>query len=225
MLPLGIKDNQETIADCIKSQIEKSDRIEIAVGYVSIASLEELDRLVCENQIKQVVLIIGMYYIEGMPEKAYYTAVKINKKWQELGLGEIRIVRSLKYHGKVYCFYKDNSPFSAISGSANLGVLKLEANNRRQYELASLTENADEAKELAEIVERIKAPICSINISEVNDMPLIREHNVSLSGIDSVEELPKCDIEIFKQHKTDVFFELPIKVPSADERFMDDGRH
>lgn len=225
MLPLGIKDNQETIADCIKSQIEKSDRIEIAVGYVSIASLEELDRLVCENQIKQVVLIIGMYYIEGMPEKAYYTAVKINKKWQELGLGEIRIVRSLKYHGKVYCFYKDNSPFSAISGSANLGVLKLEANNRRQYELASLTENADEAKELAEIVERIKAPICSINISEVNDMPLIREHNVSLSGIDSVEELPKCDIEIFKQHKTDIFFELPIKVPSADERFMDDGRH
>ena len=225
MLPLGIKDNQETIADCIRNQIEKSDRIDIAVGYVSLASLEELDRLVCENKIMQIVLVIGMYYIEGMPEKMYHTAVKINKKWQKLGIGEIRIVRSLKYHGKVYCFYKNNVPFSAVTGSANLGVLKLEATNRRQYELASLTEDANEAKDIAEIIERIKAPICSVNISDVNDMPLIREHNVSLTGIDTVEELPKNDIEIYKQHQTDITFTLPLKVPSFSERFMDDKRH
>ena len=225
MLPLGVKENQETIDDSIRKQIKKADRIDIAVGYVSLASLEELDRLVCENKIKQVVLVIGMYYIEGMPEKTYHTAVKLNKKWQELGIGEIRIVRSLKYHGKVYCFYQNNTPFSAIIGSANLGVLKLEASNRRQYELASLTEDTAETQELAEIVERIKAPICSVNISDASDMPLIREHNVSLTGIDTVEELPKNDIEIYKQHKTDVTFTLPLKVPAFAERFMDDKKH
>ncbi len=225
MLPLAIQEDQQTIDERIKVQIETADRVDIAVGYVSLASLEELDRLVCDNNIKQIVLVIGMYYIEGMPEKIYHTAVRINKKWQDMGIGEIRIVRSLKYHGKVYCFYKDNTPFSAVIGSANLGVIKLEANNRRQYELCSLTEDVAEAQELADIVERIKAPICSINISEVNDMPLIREHNVSLTGIDTVEELPKSDIEIYRKHKTDVSFTLPLKVPAFEERFMDDKKH
>ena len=225
MLPLGIQEDQQTIDEGIKGQIETADRVDIAVGYVSLASLEELDRLVCDNNIKQIVLVIGMYYIEGMPEKIYHTAIRINKKWQDMGIGEIRIVRSLKYHGKVYCFYKDNTPFSAVIGSANLGVIKLEANNRRQYELCSLTEDVAEAQELADIVDRIKAPICSINISEVNDMPLIREHNVSLTGIDTVEELPKSDIEIYRKHKTDVSFTLPLKVPAFEERFMDDKKH
>lgn len=225
MLPLGLQENQETIDESIRKQIEKADRIEIAVGYVSIASLEELDRLVCENKISNITLVIGMYYVEGMPEKTYHTAVRINKKWQELGIGEIRIVRSLKYHGKVYCFYKDNSPFSAVVGSANLGVIKLEANNRCQYELASLTEDKNETQELADIVERIKAPICSVNISDVKDMPLIREHNVSLTGIDTVEELPKNDVELYRKHKTDLSFTLPLKVPAFSERFMDDKKH
>ena len=225
MLPLGLQENQETIDGSIRKQIENADRIEIAVGYVSLASLEELDRLVSEGEINSIVLVIGMYYIEGMPERMYHTAVRINQKWRELGIGEIRIVRSLKYHGKVYCFYKNNTPFSAIVGSANLGVLKLEANNRRQYEVSSLTEDCDEVQELAELVERIKAPICSVNISDVHDMPLIREHNVSLTGIDTVEELPKNDIEIYRQHKTSLSFTLPLKVPSFSERFMDDKKH
>lgn len=225
MLPLGLQENQETIDGSIRNQIENADRIEIAVGYVSLASLEELDRLVSEGEINSIVLVIGMYYIEGMPERTYHTAVRINQKWRELGIGEIRIVRSLKYHGKVYCFYKNNTPFSAIVGSANLGVLKLEANNRRQYEVSSLTEDVDEVQELAELVERIKAPICSVNISDVHDMPLIREHNVSLTGIDTVEELPKNDIDIYRQHKTALSFTLPLKVPAFSERFMDDKKH
>lgn len=225
MLPLGIQDNQETIDESIRGQIQRADRVDIAVGYVSLASLEELDQLICENKINHIVLVIGMYYIEGMPEKTYHTAVRLNKKWQDIGIGEIRIVRSLKYHGKVYCFYKNNTPFSAVIGSANLGVLKLEANNRRQYELCSITEDRAEVSELAEIVERVKAPICSVNISEVDDMPIIREHNVSLTGIDTVVELPKNDIELYRKHKTDVTFTLPLKVPAFEERFMDDKKH
>lgn len=114
-----------------------------------------------------------------------------------MGIGEVRIVRPLKYHGKVYCFYKDGKPFSAVIGSANLSVLKLEANNRRQYEICSLTEDLGEAQEIADFIERIKAPACSVNITEAGDMPLIREQNVSLTGIDSVDELPKTDVNIY----------------------------
>lgn len=225
MLPLGTQDNQETIDESIRKQIEKADRADIAVGYVSLASLEELDRIICESSVKQITLVIGMYYIEGMPEKIYYTALKINKKWRDMGIGEVRIVRPLKYHGKVYCFYKDGKPFSAVIGSANLSVLKLEANNHRQYEICSLTEDLGEAQEIADFIERIKAPACSVNITEAGDMPLIREQNVSLTGIDSVDELPKTDVNIYMRHKTDLTFTLPLKVPAYEERFMDDTKH
>lgn len=89
MLPLGIQNDQETIDESIRRQIEKSDRVDIAVGYVSLASLEELDRIISESSVKQITLVIGMYYIEGMPEKIYYTALRINKKWKDMGIGDV----------------------------------------------------------------------------------------------------------------------------------------
>lgn len=225
ILPLAAEDGQQTIADCFKEQLTKADRLEIAVGYVSRASLEELDKLAAECHIGTVCLNIGMYYIEGMPESSYHTAVKINRKWADSGIGEIHMVRAFKYHGKIYCFYKDSEPFAAIIGSANLGVLKLEASNRRQYELASLTTDADECREIAEFLNKLKHPSCSANISDISDMPLIFEKNNALSGIELVTEVPPTNVEFYRRCATYASFMLPLKVPAAAERHMDDGRH
>jgi hypothetical protein len=166
-----------------------------------------------------------MYFIEGMPEGSYNTALEINKKWTETGIGEIKIVKAFKYHGKVYCFYKDGQPFSAIIGSANLGVIKLDANNRRQYEISSVTDDATECKEIAEFLEKLKAQNCSDNIANIIGMPIVREVNTSLSGIDTVTQIPQTGVQLYEQHKTDVSFVLPLKVPAYDERHMDDGKH
>ena len=165
-----------------------------------------------------------MYYIEGMPEGSYHTALKLNKKWQDSGIGEVRVVRSFKYHGKVYCFYKDNVPFAAIIGSANLSVLKLEAANRRQYELSSLTTDAAECQEIADFIEKLKQPNCSANIGDVSDMPLIYEKNTALSGIELVTEVPPSNVEFYKRCMAYASFRLPLKVPSYAERHMDDGK-
>lgn len=225
ILPLGISEGQETIIDCFNEQVAKSDRIEIAVGYISRAALEELDRLVEEHNISSICLTIGMYFIEGMPEGSYNAALELNKKWKEAGIGQIRIVKAFKYHGKLYCFYQEGQPFSAIIGSANLGVIKLDSSNRRQYEISSITDNATECREIAEFIERLKDQNCSSNIASITGMPLIREVNTSLSGIDTVTQIPQTDIQLYVQHKTEVSFVLPIKVPAYDERHMDDGKH
>ena len=225
ILPLAAEDGQQTIADCFKEQLTKADRLEIAVGYVSRASLEELDELAAKCNIGTVCLNIGMYYIEGMPESSYHTAVKINRKWADAGIGEIRMVRAFKYHGKIYCFYKDSKLFAAIIGSANLGVLKLEASNRRQYELASLTTDADECREIAEFLNKLKQPSCSAKISDISDMPLIFEKNNALSGIELVTEVPPTNVEFYRRCAAYASFMLPLKVPAAAERHMDDGRH
>ena len=104
ILPLGIEDTQQKIIDCFSEQMSQADRVEIAVGYISTASVNELASMVEKYKTKSICLTIGMYYIEGMPEESYHTAVKVNKKWRDMGIGEIRLVKPFKYHGKLYCF-------------------------------------------------------------------------------------------------------------------------
>lgn len=225
ILPLSLEDGQQTILDCFKEQAAKADGIELATGYISKASLDELDDMICRYGLTRVSLTIGMYYIEGMPESSYHTAVKLNRKWKASGIGEIRLVRAFKYHGKLYNFIKDGVCFASIVGSANMGVIKPDASNRRQYEVAALTEEASECAEFLSFTEKLKDGRVSVNIEDIEDMTLIREQNVSLNGIDTVEQVTSADVKLYDQHKTGTSFVLPIKVPAFDERFMDDGKH
>lgn len=225
ILPLGINEDEETILECFNEQIQKADRIEIAVGYVSNASLIELDKMVGECSISEICLNIGMYYIEGMPEGAYHTAIRINRKWMEANSGEIRIIKTMKYHGKVFCFYKEGIPFSAIIGSANLGVIKLEANNRRQYEIAAFTEEVEEVSKIAQHIDSLKQSNCSENIETINNMPLVREKNMALNEVELVTSVPRSNVEFYERCKSYVSFFLKLKVPKAAERHIDDGKH
>ena len=225
ILPLGTEDRQDTIIEKFHEQFQSSDRIEIAVGYVSRASLNELENLVDQYHIKDICLNIGMYFVEGMPEGAYHTAVKLNKKWQDSGIGEIRIVRAFKYHGKLYAFYKNNVPFSTIIGSANLGVIKPEASNRRQYEISSITTDPDECKEICAFIEKLKASNISANIADITNMSLIHELNTALSGIELVTQVPSSNVDFYERCASYASFLLPLKVPAYSERHLDDGKH
>lgn len=225
ILPLGLEKDQTAIADCFYELISECDSVDIAVGYVSKAALEELDILISKHNISRISLIMGMYYIEGMPESTYRTAVALNEKWKAAGTGSIRVVRAFKYHGKLYLFHKGGNIRAAIIGSANLGVIKLDASNRRQYEVSGLTTDLSECVEISALIERLKDNRCSADIDDIADMPLIREINTSLTGVDTVERVPRAEVEIYEHHKTGISFVLPIKVPAYAERHMDDGKH
>lgn len=225
ILPLGCYNEQTTIIDCFEEQMKNADRVEIAVGYTSNASISELDALADKYGTKQICLTIGMYFIEGMPESAYHTALKLNQKWRDSDKEEIRIVKSFKYHGKLFCFYKNGKPVSAIIGSANLGAIKLEAANRRQYEISALTTEESEAAEIATHIEELKAPNCSDNIANITGMPLVRETNTSLNGVELVTSVPQSNVDFYERCKAYVSFFLKLKVPHSDERHIDDGKH
>ena len=225
ILPLAADDTQKTIIDCFNEQMRLADTVEIAVGYTSNASLTELADLVESCGIRKICLTIGMYYIEGMPEGAYHTALTINQKWQDLGIGEIRIVKAFKYHGKLFCFYKDGKPLSAIIGSANLGAIKLEASNRRQYEISALTTEENEIEEIHNHIEQLNQENVSENISGIQGMPLVREVNTALNGIELVTSVPQSNVAFYERCKAYVSFFLKLKVPKAEERHIDDGKH
>ena len=197
ILPLPTTEEQETISDCFINQLKSSERIDICVGYVSDNSLKELEQLIDDNNISNVTLTIGMYFIEGMPEKAYHTAMRINEKWQSSGIGEIRIVKAFKYHGKLYCFSKNNTPVSAIIGSANLSFLKPDANNRRQYEIAELITDSTELIKIEKHIKEVNSQKCSDNIASVKDMKLIAEENTALENVELVNKLPPSNVDYY----------------------------
>lgn len=225
ILPIEIEEGQKTIIGVFREYMTKADRVEISVAYVSKASLGELDILVDKNKIGRICLNIGMYYIEGMPEGSYRMAVKLNKKWKETGVGEVRLVKVFKYHGKIIVFYKNEIPFAAIVGSANLGAIKLEASNRRQYEVASITTDVDECRTISELVEKFKSPKVSDNIADIKGMRLIHEVNTALSEIELVKQVTKSNVDFYASCAGYASFYLPLKVPAYNERHMDDNRH
>ena len=222
ILPLKISKQQRTIHECLVSEFSMADSVEIAVGYVSMASLEELDKLVNLNSIKNIILTIGMYYIEGMPEGSYNKAVEINQKWQEMGIGEIRLVKSFKYHGKVYFFRRKGiDEYSAVMGSANLSVLKPDASTRRQYEICSITNDQQECRAILYYLKSLYDPRVSENISSIRGLRLIREKNKSLDGVELVSQIPPSSVDLYSQHLTETSFTLPLKVPAESEKLLE----
>lgn len=110
-------------------------------------------------------------------------------------------------------------------GSANLGVIKLEANNLRQYEVSSLITDSNECTEMLDLIHDLQTDRCSANIADIKGIKLIREVNTSLSGVDGVNQVPQREVKLYKDSMTDISFTLPIKVPAFSERHMDDGKH
>ena len=187
ILPVGLEENQKTIQDCFADQIANCDGVEIAVGYVSKASLEQLDALVEQYHIPHINLVIGMYYVEGMPESSYHAAVSLNQKWRDAGIGEIRLTKVFKYHGKLYAFLKDGQVASAIIVNSadyiTLAAIKLEANNRRQYEVSAVTNEPAECNSILSLIRKMQEERCSSNIADITNMTLIREVNTSLTSV------------------------------------------
>lgn len=225
ILPLGTENDQETVTECFFKEFEQADHVEIASGYISKASLLELDALVESSGINKIILVIGMYYYDGIAESTYRTALEINKKWKMSGVGEIRITHAFHYHGKTYAFYTGDEVKSAIVGSANLGVIKPEASNRRQYEVSAVTTDRGECTEIATLIAKLATPTCSINIDDWIKPPIIREVNTSLENIHTVNHIPQAEVKLYEKGKTTTSFVIPIKVPAEAERFMDDNKH
>lgn len=225
MPPARTQEGQQTFLDAFHQATEQADAIDIAVGYGSRGSLDELQDIVNKYSIHRLRVILGMYYLEGIPERMYRTALRLHRMLKEKQLGEVRMVRPFKFHGKLYAFYQGGKPFCAFIGSHNLSALKLEATNRRQYEISAKTEAPSEVKEIANFIENLAQAKISLPIDEIGRVKIEREENTSLRGIEFVSEIPTQSVDLYHRHCIGTRFELPLKVPAAAERFLDDGKH
>ena len=224
LLPLKIPASTGSYREIMARWIENSDFCEISVGYASVESLRELDRLVRTFHTK-VRLTLGMYYLDGMPEPLFHQAVELNQEWKQDGIGEIRLVMPFKYHGKTFVFYRDGKPSAAVTGSANLSVLRPSAATLRQYETGVLIEEGEELKSLDSLCRQIASGRISKNLDDIPSVPLIREPNHALDDFELAVPVPPGTVEFYRKQKPEFEFRLPLKVPKKEDRFLDDGRH
>lgn len=213
ILPLRVKSKEKEFVEYFRYAVSKSDSLEIAVGYASKGALNELRHLIELYHIQRVIIVLGMYYLEGMPEGMYHAALELDTYLKENNIGEVRLTHVFKYHGKLYTFYKKGKAVAGIVGSNNLGSVKLEASNFRQYEISTVTENPVEIDEISGFIQQLSEPKCSINIQEAEDISFIREINRALVDQEYVDKITQDEVEAYKNRLTDVSFEIPLKVP------------
>lgn len=211
--PLKLPAGQTNLIDYIHEKMLNCDSIVIATGYASKQSIMELDRIVRESNVKNIVLILGMYCVEGFPESIYNAAIRINQAWIEDGIGEIRATISMKYHGKTYAFYNGAKVSSFVIGSHNLGALIVDANNRRQYELSIFSENRDECEAVQVHLSQVAASPISERIDKVTNITIIHEENTKLTDVEGVTKVSIEDVETYKHASTAISFDIPLKVP------------
>ena len=211
--PLRVPNGKKSLVEYIKENAAVADQLYIATGYASKNALLEISNIVSNSSIKRIVLVLGMYYVEGFPESIYNTAVQINEEWKSAGLGEIRVTKSMKYHGKVYCFYKDNEAFSVVVGSHNLGAISPDAGNLRQYEISSYSESQEDCTEVSAHLSSVVSEPVSVPIDTVTDAVIIHEENAKLDGVEGVTKVSGADVDAYRNAETDIAFDIPLKVP------------
>lgn len=211
--PLRLGRDEKTLPEYIEEKIKDSDSLYIAVGYASKKALVELNEMIKEHGVSKVVLVLGMYCIEGFPEGIYNTAIRINEEWKEKGIGEIRVTPSMKYHGKLYGFYQNTQLTEAVIGSHNLGSIVTDANNRRQYELSFCINDSSSLTDIDEHLNKVIQSPVSVNISEAPKVVIKHEENEKLNGVEGVTKIDSADVASFKMAETDISFSIPLKVP------------
>lgn len=222
--PLKMKNSGSDFIESFSRELSKCDEVDIAVGYVSQPSLTEINRLIREFHVR-ICLILGMYFVEGISEKTYRKTRQLNSQWMAEGLGEVRMVKSFKYHGKVYLFKKSGKPVAAVLGSANLSAIKPDAPTLRQYEVAVRFDDVTTLKECLAFINKLKQPPISFNINEDQNVKIVRENNSSLKDMAEISDVSMRDLGLYEKHAVGTRFLLPLKVPYFKDRFIDDKRH
>lgn len=221
--PMPMDNSQLEISSSIVNMAQQASRIDIAVGYVSVDGLEKLDQIVSNGRVKQVNLIIGMYWVSGIPESIYNKVRTLQAKWKRAGKGAIFLVRGLSYHGKVYVFSESKSAgrshaVQAVVGSANLSVMAPMGSVARQYELATTIEDSDRLGEFVKHVKDLRDK-CSVSADRLDLFNVVHERIEVLGGIEEIYETTPSEMDMYKSLESETEIRIPIKAPLYAKRF------
>lgn len=203
-----MKTGCKTFSDTFYSLIPQASRLDIAVAYVSADSLMELEKILEMNSnIQQLNLIVGMHYFEHFTKIQYNAARKLNEFLSKNGRGEVQLVNTFKYHGKLYSYSNNKEPFAGIVGSDNLSSII--DSGSRVYESSVLFRELALSKRIYDFICDLKRRSAK-NISEL-EINTFNDENPLLEGHEFVEKVSSKELADVICAKTDTAFEIPIK--------------
>jgi len=203
-----MRTQHRSFSDCFNEQLHIHRGVDISVGYVTADSLTELKGMVEHNDIHRLNLTIGMHYFEKFTALEYNAALDLNAFLLDNHIGQVNLVTTFMYHGKIYSFVDPNGVAqSGIIGSNNLSSI-IEG-GRRTYEASILLSQQPVAQQINEFITdltvRSSDIISNIDIHEFkNANPLLENH-------EHVRKVSEPDVEAYKTRFTTTSFEIPLK--------------
>ncbi len=195
-------------SECFYEQLQVYKGVDISVGYITAESLTELKVIVEQNDIHRLNLTIGMHYFEKFTALEYNAALDLNSFLRDKHIGQVNLVTTFMYHGKLYSFVDQNGDAqSGIIGSNNLSSII--DGGHRSYESAILVSQQPIVNQLnsfiTNLAERSSDIISNVDITEFRNInPLLQNH-------EHVRQISQQNVEAYKAHLTDISFEIPLK--------------
>lgn len=202
-----LKASPRTFSDAFYQLLPQSERLDIAVGYITSDSLAELQKTIELNNVHFVNLTIGMHYLEKFTKTQYNAAIGLNEFLVSNHIGEVRLVTPFRFHGKLYSYSNGAGPFAGIIGSNNLGSIV--EGGARTYESSVLITEREAAVKMNQFISQLVSTSTK-NIAEC-EIDSFNENNKLLEDHEFVEKVSPKELAEVMSAKTSVSFDIPIK--------------
>lgn len=207
-----LKITKESFVSRWEELFASSAEVRIAVGYVSNDSLLHLTKLLELNEPKRLEMCIGMAFFDGLTRSQYEAVDLLNQRLIADNLGELRIVRTFPFHGKIYEFSSAMGLNKYLIGSSNLSnIVPIKGIQKRNYEIDLEISEAKISLELNELLTSLFSE-CSVSFETIKSKILVREdQNLPLDYRTDVEKVNKDQLQEIMSNRTNNTFEIPLK--------------
>ena len=194
-----------------EDMIHDADSLRIASGYISTDALAELKRIFEVNKKAYLELIIGMHWFDGFTRSQYEAAKYLDDYLRSKNAGEVKGATVFRFHGKVYSFLKNKSPFAGIIGSSNLNSL---FDNQNTFEADVLLLEKKIVSDLHNFISSLSEKVCT-SFNKLEIKKFIESKNILLEGHEGVERATREELSRVRTNLSGVSFEIPIKSDDA----------
>ncbi len=218
-----LRTSYPTYSSIFKENLQVSEKVKIATGYISSDSAIDLKRIIEDNNGPHVELCVGMQYFDGLNPAQKDALESLNTSLQNNNLGRVYMVTTFPFHGKVVSFSRKDTVTCSIIGSSNLSNI---IDDCRQYEADYLFNQCKESDELDQFIKKLIT--VSSQPLEGLQLKIIEPNNDLLANQMGVQKLTLKDVQNAMQNLSDLKFQIPLKGNEAPKSslnpFFGEGR-
>ena len=135
-------------------QLLISENLDIAVGYISEKSLQELSEHIFKYGGPICNILIGMHYFDKFTYSQFAIANETEKFLTKNNLGSVKLCTSFPFHGKLYSFTQNSGNKSSIIGSSNLSNI-VAHQSQVLYEVDLFIDDVNTNSKIADLISSL----------------------------------------------------------------------